>query len=142
VLYAHDCGGPGAAAAAWGERLSREGYVVIAPDSRARSDGATARCPSSGAAPLATREGEIRYALRQVRLLPWVRQSAVFLLAVGEGATAAARDDTLAVTGSIVVGETAQPARGAPSLQLEGAGVPDEAESRRAIEFLRRLAPR
>lgn len=141
VLYAHDCGGPGAEAAAWGERLSRAGYAVIAPDSRARSDGVTDRCPS-GTTALATREAEIRYALRQLRTLSWVRQRAVFLLAVGEGAAAAARDDGLELTGWISLGEAIPPRRIAHSLTLERttpAGLPSEDEQRAVVEFLRRL---
>jgi dienelactone hydrolase len=141
VLYVHDCRGLGAEAAAWGERLGRDGYAVIAPDSRARSDDGTLRCAPSGGLAEATREGEIRYALGQIRTLSWVRQSAVFLLAVGEGAAAAARDDTLALTGSIVIGEAAWPVRASPSLRLEGAGAGDT-DYRAAIDFLRNLTPR
>jgi hypothetical protein len=141
VLYAHDCGGPGLEAAAWGERLSRAGYAVIAPDSRARSDHATVHCARSDAAVLATRQGEIRYALRQIKTLPWVRHYAVFLLAVGEGAAAAARDDTLELTGSIVIGQAPRPGHAAPLLRLARAAVA-EAEFDAVIEFLRRLTPR
>lgn len=144
VLYAHDCGGPGAEADAWGERLSRAGYAVIAPDSGARSDGVTRRCPS-GTTALATRQGEIRYALRQLRTLPWVRLQAVFLLAVGEGAAAAARDDRLEVTGWIALGEGTPPARAARSLTLERsapADRPSEEEQRAVMDFLRRRTPR
>lgn len=139
VLYAHDCGGPGPEAVAWGERLSREGYAVIAPDSSARSDGATARCPTSGAAALATRQAEIRYALRQIRPLSWVRQSAVFLLAVGEGAAAAARDDTWDVAGTISIGEPARAGR-RPALTLERRA--DDPGNGPVVDFLRRLTPR
>jgi hypothetical protein len=142
VLYAHDCGGPGVEAAAWGERLGREGFAVIAPDSRARSDGATARCPPSDGAALATRQWEIRYALDQIRTLSWVRQSAVFLLAVGDGAAAAARDDTLVLTGSIVIGEAIPARRPSPSLSLERTGGAGDTDYGVVVDFLRRLTPR
>jgi hypothetical protein len=118
--------------------------VVIAPDSRARSDGATRRCPSDGGA-LATRQGEIRYALRQLGTLGWIRQRAVFLLAVGEGAVAAARNERLELTGSIAIGHGVPPTRGAPSLTLERPGptsAPSDDEQRAVVEFLRRLTPR
>jgi hypothetical protein len=118
--------------------------VVIAPDSHARSDGATRRCPSDGAA-LATRQGELRYALRQLRTLGWIRQRAVFLLAVGEGAVAAAREDRLELTGAIAIGDGLPPGRGARSLTLErpaSATPAREDEQRAVVEFLRRLTPR
>jgi hypothetical protein len=67
---------------------------VIAPYHRARGGRAQPCRAATLYGPgdvemLATREGEIRYALRQVRTLPWVRQEGVFLLGVGQGAVVA-----------------------------------------------------
>ncbi|HEX6212266.1 MAG TPA: hypothetical protein VF136_15905 [Methylomirabilota bacterium] len=111
VIYAPDCADPDEDLRRWADLLTRHGYAVIAIDSRAR-DG---RAPDCGAttlyAPadlqaLATREAEIRYALRQVRTLPWVRQSSVFLLGLGRGAVVAGGYTGPAFSGYILTGWT------------------------------------
>ena len=146
VVYAHDCPGPGPDLAVWADLLVRQGYAVIAPDSRARSDGATSRCTPGDAAMLATRAAEIEYAVLQVSTLSWVRQSAVFLLAVGRGAAAAARTDGRSVTAAVLVGVVEGASRRAsPTLVLDdgaASGVPSVDDERQAIDFLRRLTPR
>jgi dienelactone hydrolase len=111
VVYAHGCGGIDDDLRGWAELLTRHGYAVIAPDHRARGN----RAPTCGGAAfygrgdldaLATREGEIRYALRQVRTLPWVRQDAVFLLGFDHGAVVAASYTGPPFAGYVLTGWT------------------------------------
>jgi hypothetical protein len=116
---------------------------MIAPDSRARPGGGPG-CASDGAA-LAAREAELRYALRQIRILAWVRQHAVFVLAVGQGAAAVARDDDASLAGSILIGLPSEPHRAAPSLGLIGggpSGAPAVDDQQAVVDFLRRLTLR
>jgi Dienelactone hydrolase family len=145
VLYAHDCAGLGPEATAWGDRLVHEGYAVIAPDSRARADGAAIRCGAGDAAGLVTRQAEIGYALDQIRTLSWVRPHAVFLLAVGQGAAAAARDDGGGFTGAVLIGAAVPRSRRAsPSLWRDAGstGCPSDEEQQAVVDFLRALTPR
>jgi dienelactone hydrolase len=143
VVYAHDCAGLGPELAVWADRLARHGYAVIAPDSFARSGRAPTCAPGVDA--LLTREAEIRYALRQVRTQSWVRQRAVFLLGVGQGATIAARGATGAVTGTVIIGAAGESRRVSPALVREGGGppaAPSEDDQRAVVDFLQRLTPR
>jgi len=144
VVYAHDCAGLGPEAAVWADRLARHGYAVIAPDGFARS-GRAPTCAPGDAGALLTRESEIRYALRQVRTQSWVRQRAVFLLGVGQGATIAARGAVGAVMGTVIIGGAGEPPRRSPALVREGRGpsaAPSEDDQRAVIDFLQRLTPR
>ena len=94
VVYAHDCQGFDDDLRRWTDLLTGQGYAVIAPDHRAH--GRLRACNTStvydagDTETLVTREAELRYALAQIRTLRWVRQEAVFLLGVGQGAVAAA----------------------------------------------------
>lgn len=109
VVYAHGCAGIDDDLRRWAALLTGHGYAVIAPDHRAHG-GRQPACRATGlygpadVATLATRDAEIRYALRQVRTLPWVRQSGVFLMGVGQGAVVAAGYTGPAFTGYIVTG--------------------------------------
>jgi dienelactone hydrolase len=109
VVYAHDCAGVDDDLRRWAEVLTGHGYAVIAPDHRAR-DGRAPACSAAtlyGPADLpelATRDAELRYALRQVRTLPWVRQRAVFLMGVGQGAVVAAGYAGPPFTGYVLTG--------------------------------------
>jgi dienelactone hydrolase len=144
VVYAHDCNGLGPELAVWADRLARHGYAVIAPDGFARS-GRASVCEPGDVDALLTREAEIRYALRQVRAQSWVRQRAVFLLGVGQGATIAARGAVGAVTGTVIIGGAGESRRPSPALVREGGGAsapPSEDDQRAVVDFLQRLTPR
>ena len=144
VVYAHDCAGLGPELAVWGDRLARQGYAVIAPDSFARS-GRAPTCAPGDVDGLLTRETEIRYAVRQVRTQSWVRQRAVFVLGVGQGATIAARGGVGAVTGTVIIGAAVESRRPSPALVREGSGpsaAPSEDDQRAVVDFLQRLTPR
>lgn len=109
VLYAHGCAGIDDDLRRWAEVLTGQGYAVIAPDHRARGGhepgcSATALYGPADLPMLATRDAEIVYALRQVRVLPWVRQQGVFLMGVGQGAVVAAGYAGPAFTGYILTG--------------------------------------
>lgn len=109
VVYTHDCAGIDDDLPRWAERLTGHGYAVIAPDHRARGGRApvcsatTLYGPADGQT-LATREAEVRYALRQLRTLPWVRQTGVFLMGLGQGAVVAAGYTGPAFTGYVLTG--------------------------------------
>jgi dienelactone hydrolase len=111
VVYAHGCAGLDDDLSRWAALLTRHGYAVIAPDHRARGAGVLA-CRDRGLygpsdlPALATRDAEIRYALRQVRTLAWVRQDAVFLLGFGQGAVIAAGHAGPPFSGYILTGWT------------------------------------
>jgi dienelactone hydrolase len=109
VIYAHGCAGIDDDLRRWTEVLTGHGYAVIAPDHRARGDrppacGDTTLYGPADVSTLATRDAEIRYALQQVRTLPWVRQRGVFLLGVGQGAVVAAGYGGPAFTGYVLTG--------------------------------------
>jgi dienelactone hydrolase len=111
VVYAHDCGGLDDELSRWAELLTPPGYAVIAPDHRARGGSprpcsTTALYGPADVEMLAAREAELRYALRQVRRLPWVRQQAVFLLGVGQGAVVAAGLGEPAFAGYVITAWT------------------------------------
>jgi dienelactone hydrolase len=111
VVYAHGCAGLDDDWRVWTELLTRHGYAVIAPDHRARG-GRPPTCDTPalyGPADLdrlVARDAEVRYALRQVRTLPWVRPAAVFLLGFDEGAVVAAAYTGPPFAGYIVTGWT------------------------------------
>jgi dienelactone hydrolase len=111
VVYAHGCAGLDDDLRDWAELLTAHGYAVIAPDHRARGG----RPPACDTSPvyrpgdidtLVARDAELRYALRQVRTLPWVRQPAVFLLGFDQGAVVAAAYTGPPFTGYIITGWT------------------------------------
>jgi dienelactone hydrolase len=111
VMYAPGCAGLDHDLERWATLLTGHGYAVIALDSRARDRrpaacSATRLYSAADVPALATREAEIRYALRQVRTLSWVRQPAVFLLGVGQGAVVAGGYTGPAFTGYILTGWT------------------------------------
>ncbi len=143
VVYAHDCAGLGPEVAVWADRLARQGYAVIAPDSFARS-GRTPTCAPGDVDALLMREAEIRYALGQVRTQSWVRQRAVFLLGVGQGGTVAARGAVGAVMGTVIIGAAGESRRASPALVREGGrpSAPSEDDQRAVVDFLQRLTPR
>lgn len=141
VIYVHDCPGLGREVDLWGERLAAQGYAVIAPDSLARS-GRAPRCPPRDLDTVLTRESEIRYAVAQARATPWVRQRAVFVLGVGQGATIVARGGVGRVTGTAIVGGSGDPRRVSPALVREPDGPPSEEDLGAVVDFLQRLTPR
>ena len=109
VVYAHGCGGIDDDLGRWAELLTGHGYAVVAPEHRAHAGrepacSATALYGPADVATLATRDAEIRYALRQLRTLPWVRQHGVFLMGVGQGAVVAAGYMGPAFAGYILTG--------------------------------------
>ncbi|HEX2438096.1 MAG TPA: dienelactone hydrolase family protein [Methylomirabilota bacterium] len=141
VIYVHDCTGLGREVDLWGERLVAQGYAVIAPDSFARGGRAPA-CPPRDLDTVLTRESELRYAVQQARATPWVRQRAVFVLGVGQGATIVARGGVGRVTGAVIIGGSGDPRRVSPALVREREGPPGEEDLAAVVDFLQRLTPR
>jgi hypothetical protein len=89
-----------------------------------------------------TRESEIRYAVKQARAARWVRQRAVFVLGVGQGATIVARGGVGSVTGAVIIGGNGDPRRVSPALVREREGPPGEEDLAATVDFLQRLTPR
>ena len=90
IVYLHGCAlprwtGPYSFWYSFGE----SGYALIAPDSFARSDTPT-RCDQNYSRPSA-RLQELRFALTQIRRLPWVDRHNLFLIGHDEGGKAAGR---------------------------------------------------
>jgi dienelactone hydrolase len=111
VMYAPGCAGIDDDLGRWARLLMAHGYAVIAIDHRARGGhapvcSATTLYSAADVPALATREAEIRYALRQVRTLSWVRQGSVFLLGVGQGAVVAGGYTGPPFSGYILTGWT------------------------------------
>jgi dienelactone hydrolase len=111
VVYAHGCAGLDDDWRGWAELLPGHGYAVIAPDHGARGGRAPACDTPTLYGPrdvdlLVARDGEVRYALRQVRTLSWVRQQAVFLLGFDHGAVVAAAYTGPPFTGYVITGWT------------------------------------
>ncbi|MDA7949442.1 MAG: hypothetical protein MPJ78_18430 [Hyphomicrobiaceae bacterium] len=89
VIYAHGCKGP-TAATAWAGLFNEFGFAVFAPDSFERP-GRKQLCYRKGTAwKVPMRQEEIRFALQQVRKLPWIDQDRVVLVGKSEGGRAVA----------------------------------------------------
>ena len=90
VIFLHGCKG-------WNNRQARvmdlindNGFTTFSPNSFARP-GRKRKCGKVGRSTLNLRFNEIRYALKQIRKLPWIDQSRLVLAGFSEGGLAAAR---------------------------------------------------
>ena len=81
IIFIHGCNGFAGQESFFG-KLARWGFAVIVPDSFART-GRVATCGSGMARPL--RQEEIRYAVAQARLSPWVDADNLILMGHSEG---------------------------------------------------------
>jgi dienelactone hydrolase len=79
VLFLHGCSGMIRGGVGYRTLLLSEGYALFEPDSFARPGYS---CKSSS---LKTRRTDAEYALAQIRKLPWVDQSHVFLIGFSQG---------------------------------------------------------
>lgn len=90
VVYLHGCGGLKGAGDRWGPMLAVFGFVVFQPDSFARPG----RVELCGDGDMTGRQllriQEIKYAVSQMRELPWVDQDRLVLMGFSEGAQAVA----------------------------------------------------
>jgi len=85
VVYLHGCAGlKWSRGEAFFERLARAGYVLVAPDSFARSYRPK-MCGSANAWKDAVRNSEIRFAAEQLAGLPWADQDKLVLMGHSEG---------------------------------------------------------
>jgi len=90
VIFLHGCSG-------WNNRQARvmdlikyNGFTTFSPNSFARP-GRKRKCGRVGRYTINLRLEEIRYALKQIRKLPWIDQSRLVLAGFSEGGLAAAR---------------------------------------------------
>lgn len=95
VLYMHGCSGFGPSARSDAAMLSDAGYLVLMPNSFARTYKPRSCDPQSARGGfhrevLAWRHAEVAYALQQTRKLPYVDQRNIFLMGFSEGGIAAA----------------------------------------------------
>lgn len=88
VIWLHGCHGQTEATDLAIRNLSSAGYTVFAPDSLARPR--RTRCHADKAEMIALRHEEVKYALSQIRNLPWVEQDHLILAGHDEGGHAAA----------------------------------------------------
>lgn len=114
IVFMHGCGGLyiGQQNAKWGQTMANKGYIVIQPDSMARS-GRVSNCDSDRKQPTGAfknwayyREQEINYALEQVQNSNWVRQGQVYLMGFSEGAIATALYSGKGFKAHIIMGWT------------------------------------
>ena len=114
LLFMHGCSGIGTPqqdAHRWAALVSKQGYIVVMPDSMARAD----RKPSCD--PVAKKAGlfppvhgmrleEINYAAGQIRKQAWFDGKTLFLMGYSEGAVAAVRSKLAGLRGVIATSWT------------------------------------
>ncbi len=123
VLFMHECGGlanRGNDSHAWAKLLASEGFLVVMPDSLARSDREPSCDPKArryGLFPAvhAMRLEEIQYAADQIRKQPWFDGTNLVLMGYSEGAGAAVRTKLPGFRGVIATALTCSNAK-APNL--------------------------
>lgn len=103
VLYMHGCSGIAPNDFAWATTLSQSGYAAVLPDSWARR-GRPSACKQVSYQVFDMRDEEIRYALAQLRLLPWVDQRNLFLMGHSEGGGATALWEGGGFNGHVISG--------------------------------------
>lgn len=90
VIFLHGCAGWNGRQARTMNLIKENGYVTFSPDSFARP-GRKSKCGKVRRYTLNLRLEEIRYAVKQIRKLPWVDQGRLVLAGFSEGGLAAAR---------------------------------------------------
>ena len=109
VLYFHGCTGLWRHDYHWAEELKDLGFVVIQPDSFARSErksNCDPRTNQTGYFPpaAAMRDEEIRFAVERVRTMPWADPARIFVMGHSEGGRAATTNVVPGVRGTIISG--------------------------------------
>ena len=114
IVYMHGCAGiyVGQQNAKWGQTMANRGYIVIQPDSMARS-GRVPNCDSEAKKPTGNfrnwayyREQEIDYALEQVQKSTWGKPGQVYLMGFSEGAIATALYSSKGFKAHVIMGWT------------------------------------
>lgn len=114
IVYMHGCAGlyVGQQNAKWGQSLANKGYVVVQPDSMARS-GRVPNCDPDGKRATGNfrnwayyREQEIDYALEQVQNSSWGKPGQVYLMGFSEGAIATALYSSKGFKAHVIMGWT------------------------------------
>ena len=111
IIYMHGCAGifkPHDIR--WGQALANRGYVVVQPNSMARSgrvsncDVGTQRATSAFKQWAYYREQEIDYALEQVQKSKWANVQNIFLIGHSEGAIATALYSSKGFRANVIMG--------------------------------------
>lgn len=106
VLLIHGCDGIKRAESSWAGFLKGEGYIVVEPDSFARSRPISCDPQShrAGLFPGVTvyRLDEVTYALEQLRKAPWADQRNLFLMGHSEGGVIVANANLSGFRGVII----------------------------------------
>ncbi len=106
VLLIHGCAGIQRTESSWAGFLKDEGYVVVEPDSFARSrpKSCDPRTHRAGLFPGVTtyRRDEVSYALEQLRKAPWADRRNLFLMGHSEGAVVVATANLSGFRGVII----------------------------------------
>lgn len=109
VVYMHGCSGIGGEEEASKLFFMEQGFVVFMPDSFARP-ARRANCNATtldrALAPEShdLRLAELRFAIQQVKALPWIDRRRIFVVGYSEGGLAAARFDEADVAGIVIIG--------------------------------------
>jgi dienelactone hydrolase len=106
VLLIHGCTGIQRTESAWAGFLKDEGYIVVEPNSFARSrpNSCDPRTHRAGLFPGVTmyRLDEVSYALEQLRKAPWADKRNLFLMGHSEGAVVVATANLSGFRGVII----------------------------------------
>ena len=117
AIHMHGCGGIGENDDAYAYRdiLLSQGYGVFMPDSFQRP-GRDRLCGQGGMHErIALRQSEIRYALKEIRKLTWVKQDQLVLMGFSEGGNAADNWYTNDFAGLIILGSACTHSGGSPT---------------------------
>lgn len=130
IVYMHGCSGIWEKHdTLWGKAMAEKGYIVILPDSMARS-GRVSNCNVEARKPTGAfrnwayyREQEIDYALAQVQKSTWATPTQVYLMGHSEGAIATALYSSKGFKAHVILGWTCTSSQ---FLQYDGLRSPKE----------------
>jgi predicted alpha/beta-fold hydrolase len=119
VVYIHGCTGLTSGDARWARTLTSAGYIVVTPDSFARSfrwSNCDPKTHLGGAFPAAgrMRQEEIEFALKSLRVAPWADERNLFLMGHSEGGGAVALWQGGGFKAQIISGSRCQQGLSAP----------------------------
>ena len=116
AIHLHGCAGmtTGNQHAEYQDLLLSQGYAVFMPDSFARPERENL-CGQGGLSDrIDTRIAEVRYALKQIRTLPWVDQKRMVLTGFSEGGNTVDNWPTDDFAGLVVLGSACTKSGGSP----------------------------
>ena len=110
IVWLHGCSAIGTDAWHIGDRYAARGYIVISLDTSARTGrvGDCERLKSVNDSYLRGRRNEVQYALQQLALAQWAKQSHLYLGGYNEGGHLTASIGSLSFRGRIIIADGCQ----------------------------------